>query len=211
MRVDLQPWIAIFHADEFIDPGRAEPRFRPGIELQVAVVADEVRSLAQRSAAAAKETAEKIDAAIISSKNGSQCSAKVGEALSEIAEKVRAADLLVADIARAASEQAQGIEQINGAMAQMDKVTQSNAASAEESASASEELSAQAFTQRELVAELQQLVSGSDATNRSSDPAAPQRDVLQTRPYRSPHNAASAAKSTTHRALTYRGTSSSPS
>ena len=123
-----------------------------------AVVADEVRSLAQRSAAAAKETAEKIDAAIISNRNGSQCSAKVGEALSEIAEKVRAADLLVADIARAASEQAQGIEQINGAMAQMDKVTQGNASSAEESASAAEELDAQAETMKELVGQLRRLV-----------------------------------------------------
>ena len=123
-----------------------------------AVVADEVRSLAQRSAAAAKETAEKIDAAIISSKNGSQCSAKVGEALSEIAEKVRAADLLVADIARAASEQAQGIEQINGAMAQMDKVTQGTASSAEESASAAEELDAQAETMKDLVGQLRRLV-----------------------------------------------------
>jgi methyl-accepting chemotaxis protein len=123
-----------------------------------AVVADEVRSLAQRSAAAAKETAEKIDAAILSSRNGSQCSAKVGEALSEIAEKVRAADLLVADIARAASEQAQGIEQINGAMAQMDKVTQSTASSAEEGASAAEELNAQAETMKDLVGQLRRLV-----------------------------------------------------
>jgi methyl-accepting chemotaxis protein len=123
-----------------------------------AVVADEVRSLAQRSAAAAKETAEKIDAAIISSRNGSECSAKVGESLREIAEKVRAADLLVADIARAASEQAQGIEQINGAMAQMDKVTQGNASSAEESASAAEELDAQAETMKELVGQLRRLV-----------------------------------------------------
>ena len=123
-----------------------------------AVVADEVRSLAQRSAAAAKETAEKIDAAIISSRNGSECSAKVGESLREIAEKVRAADLLVADIARAASEQAQGIEQINGAMAQMDKVTQGNASSAEESASAAEELDAQAETMKDLVGQLRRLV-----------------------------------------------------
>ncbi len=123
-----------------------------------AVVADEVRSLAQRSAAAAKETAEKIDAAILSSRNGSQCSVKVGEALSEIAEKVRAADLLVADIARAASEQAQGIEQINGAMSQMDKVTQSTASSAEESASAAKELDAQAGTMKDLVGQLRRLV-----------------------------------------------------
>ena len=129
-----------------------------------AVVADEVRSLAQRSAAAAKETAEKIDAAIVSSRNGAQASAKVGDALSQIAEKVKATDLLVADIARAASEQSQGIDQINGAMAQMDKVTQSNASSAEESASAAEELDAQAETMKELVAQLRQLVGETEAS-----------------------------------------------
>ena len=176
-----------------------------------AVVADEVRNLAQRSAQAAKETADKIEDSIAKSANGVAISSKVSESLAQIVTKARQVDDLVAEIATASHEQSQGIDQVNTAVTQMDKVTQSNAASAEESASASEELSAQAFTQRELVAELQQLVSGSDATNRSSDPAAPQRDVLQTRPYRSPHNAASAAKSTTHRALTYRGTSSSPS
>jgi methyl-accepting chemotaxis protein len=130
-----------------------------------AVVADEVRSLAQRSAAAAKETAEKIDAAIVSSRNGSLCSAKVGEALSKIAEKVKALDLLVADIARAASEQSQGIDQINGAMAQMDKVTQSTASSAEEGASSAEELEAQAETLKDLVSELRSLVGSSSAEN----------------------------------------------
>ena len=53
-----------------------------------AVVADEVRSLAQRSAAAAKETADKIEAAIVNSRKGSQCTAKVEESLTQIAEKV---------------------------------------------------------------------------------------------------------------------------
>ena len=125
-----------------------------------AVVADEVRSLAQRSAAAAKETADKIEAAIASSRNGSQCSAKVGESLTQIAEKVSSTDALVAEIATAAREQAQGIEQINAAITQMDQVTQSNSASAEESASAAEELDAQAESLKDLVAKLRQLVGG---------------------------------------------------
>ena len=125
-----------------------------------AVVADEVRSLAQRSAAAAKETAEKIEAAIANSRSGSVCSTKVGESLRLIAEKVSSTDALVADIANAASEQAQGIQQVNNAMGQMDKVTQSNAASAEESASAAEELDSQAETMKDLVGELRKLVGG---------------------------------------------------
>jgi methyl-accepting chemotaxis protein len=125
-----------------------------------AVVADEVRSLAQRSAAAAKETADKIEAAIASSRNGSVSCAKVGESLTQIASKVSATDTLVAEIATAAREQAQGIEQINTAITQMDQVTQSNSASAEESASAAEELDAQAASLKDMVGRLRQLVGG---------------------------------------------------
>ena len=129
-----------------------------------AVVADEVRSLAQRSAAAAKETADKIEAAIANSRKGSQCTAKVEESLTQIADKVNSTDSLVSEIATAAREQAQGIEQINVAIAQMDKVSQSNSASAEESASAAEELDAQAETLKDLVAKLRLLVDGKAAT-----------------------------------------------
>ncbi len=127
-----------------------------------AVVADEVRSLAQRSAAAAKETANKIEAAIASSRNGSVSCAKVGESLTQIANKVSCTDALVAEIATAAREQAQGIEQINTAITQMDQVTQSNSASAEESASAAEELDAQAASLKDMVGQLRQLVGGTD-------------------------------------------------
>ena len=125
-----------------------------------AVVADEVRSLAQRSAAAAKETADKIEAAIASSRNGSRSCAKVGESLTQIASTVSSTDALVGEIATAAREQAQGIEQINTAIVQMDQVTQSNSASAEESASAAEELDAQAGSLKDMVSQLRQLVGG---------------------------------------------------
>jgi len=125
-----------------------------------AVVADEVRSLAQRSAAAAKETADKIEAAIASSRKGSLSCSKVGESLAQIAAKVSSTDSLVGEIATAAREQAQGIEQINTAITQMDQVTQSNSASAEESASAAEELDAQAASLKDMVGRLRQLVGG---------------------------------------------------
>jgi methyl-accepting chemotaxis protein len=138
-----------------------------------AVVADEVRSLAQRSAAAAKETAEKIEAAIASSRNGSLSCAKVGESLTQIATKVSATDALVAEIATAAREQAQGIEQINTAITQMDQVTQSNSASAEESASAAEELDAQASSLKDMVGKLRQLVGGAVTVAALSPPPSP--------------------------------------
>jgi len=129
-----------------------------------AVVADEVRSLAQRSAAAAKETADKIEVAITNSRRGSECTAKVESSLTQIADKVTFTDSLVAEIATAAREQAQGIEQINTAIAQLDKISQNNSASAEESASAAEELDAQAETLKDQVAKLRQLVGGKSAT-----------------------------------------------
>jgi methyl-accepting chemotaxis protein len=129
-----------------------------------AVVADEVRSLAQRSAAAAKETADKIDVAITNSRRGSECTAMVEESLTQIAEKVISTDSLVAEIASAAREQAQGIEQINVAIGQLDRVSQSNSASAEESASAAEELDAQAETLKDQVTKLRQLIGGDSAT-----------------------------------------------
>ncbi|MFZ9854694.1 MAG: methyl-accepting chemotaxis protein [Limisphaerales bacterium] len=141
-----------------------------------AVVADEVRSLAQRSAAAARETAEKIEAAIESSRNGSRSSSRVGETLRQIADKVSSTDTLVGDIANSAKEQAQGIQQIQQGIAQVDKVTQSNSASAEESASAAEELHTQAGALREIVDRLQQLIGGADArTVQGNGKTAPQR------------------------------------
>ena len=125
-----------------------------------AVVADEVRNLAQRSAKAAKETAEKIEDAISKSQHGVQVSSQVATSLGEIVEKARGVDELVAEIAAASQEQSQGITEINNALTEMDRVTQSNAATAEESAAASEELNAQASSQKDSVENLAALVSG---------------------------------------------------
>jgi methyl-accepting chemotaxis protein len=144
-----------------------------------AVVADEVRSLAQRSAAAAKETAAKIAMAIENSRTGSTNSAKVADSLQKIAGSVSATDSLVGDIANAAREQSLGIEQINSAMTQMEKVTQSNAASAEETASAAEELSAQARSMQEMVARLRRFVGGKkeDQGHGRIESSAPSRET----------------------------------
>jgi len=128
-----------------------------------AVVADEVRSLAQRSAAAARETAEKIETAIAKSRHGSASCGRVGDSLGEIAEKVTAADNLVAEIATAAREQTHGIKQIGVAMNQMDSITRGNAARAEETASAAAELHSQAHLMQEGVDHLRRLLGGAAA------------------------------------------------
>ena len=125
-----------------------------------AVVADEVRNLAQRCAQAAKETAGKIEGAIVKTGQGVGITTKVAEALNEIVNKVRQVDELVTEVAGATREQTDGIAQINVAVGQMDKVTQSNAATAEESAAAAEELNSQAEVMKRSVAELLQLVGG---------------------------------------------------
>jgi methyl-accepting chemotaxis protein len=129
-----------------------------------AVVADEVRNLAQRSAQAAKETASKIEGAIIKTALGVELSGKVSQALNDIVAKARLVDELAAEVAGASREQTQGITQISTAVGQMDKVTQNNAANAEESAAAAEELNAQAESMKQSVANLLRLVGGNDQT-----------------------------------------------
>ncbi|HEV2693527.1 MAG TPA: methyl-accepting chemotaxis protein [Verrucomicrobiae bacterium] len=125
-----------------------------------AVVADEVRNLAQRCAQAAKETAAKIEGAIVRTGQGVEISDKVVQNLNEIVTKVRQVDELVAEVAGASGEQSQGISQINNATVQMDRVTQKNSATAEESAAAAEELNAQADSMKQSVSELLRLVGG---------------------------------------------------
>ena len=92
----------------------------------------------------------------------------------------------MAEIAAASNEQAQGIEQVNTAVAEMDKVVQQNAANAEENASASEEMNAQAEQMKEYVGELVAMVGGS---RQGSGDA---REVTRTQPKRITRNAITA-------------------
>ncbi|MHC4886506.1 MAG: methyl-accepting chemotaxis protein [Planctomycetota bacterium] len=129
-----------------------------------AVVADEVRNLAQRSAEAARNTAELIEGTVSRVKNGTEIVGDLETSFAAVEESSSKVAGLVAEITAASNEQAQGVDQVNTAVAQMDKVTQQNAANAEESASASEELNAQADQLNSIVNELAAMVSG---TNRA--------------------------------------------
>ena len=131
-----------------------------------AVVAEEVRSLAQRSANAARETADKIERAVSTTTRGVEISERVGRSLEEIAAAVHKANSHLAEIATASREQTQGIGQINSAVAQIDRVTQANAATAEESASAAEELRAQSAALKDGIRRLLSVVD--DAGEESS-------------------------------------------
>ncbi len=125
-----------------------------------AVVADEVRNLAMRAAEAAKNTSNLIEGTVKKIKNGSDIVGRTNEAFVKVAGGSKKVGELVGEIAAASNEQAQGIDQINKAVAEMDKVVQQNAANAEESASASEEMNAQAGEMKGMVDELISLVGG---------------------------------------------------
>ena len=125
-----------------------------------AVVADEVRNLAMRAADAAKNTAALIEGTVKKISDGTALVKITNDAFQEVADSSAKVGELVGEIAAASAEQAQGIEQVNIAVTEMDKVTQQNAATAEESASASEELSAQAQEMKSFVADLASLVYG---------------------------------------------------
>ena len=136
-----------------------------------AVVADEVRNLAMRAAEAARNTAELIEGTVKKVNQGSDLVTRTNEAFSLVADSSAKVGELVAEISAASEEQARGIDQVNIAVSEMDKVTQSNAANAEESASASEEMAAQAGQMQEMVGELVALVGGSSIGGANIDPA----------------------------------------
>jgi len=140
-----------------------------------AVVADEVRNLALRSAEAAKSTADLIEGTVKKIGGGVELVTTASDAFSEVATSAGKVGSLVGEIAAASSEQAQGIEQVNIAVNEMDKITQQTAASAEESASASEVMNAQAEQMKELVTEMISIVSGSNDRHGSISSAVTQR------------------------------------
>jgi methyl-accepting chemotaxis protein/methyl-accepting chemotaxis protein-1 (serine sensor receptor) len=125
-----------------------------------AVVADEVRNLAQRSAQAARDTAALIEESVAKSQEGTTKVSVVAEAIGSITAAVARAKGLVDEVSVASRQQAQGIDQVTQAIAQMEKVTQGTAATAEESAAASEELSAQADTALGIVSSLEAMIGG---------------------------------------------------
>jgi len=105
-----------------------------------AVVAGEVRSLAQRSAAAAKEIKLLIDDSVEKVHHGSELVDRAGSTMLEIVQSVNRVNDIMAEITAASQEQTVGIEQINGAVAQMDQVTQQNAALVEQASAAAASL-----------------------------------------------------------------------
>jgi methyl-accepting chemotaxis protein len=109
-----------------------------------AVVAAEVRSLAQRSAAAAKEIKALISTSVRKVEDGSRLVHDAGKTMEELVTSVNRVTDIMREITAASSEQSSGIEQVNQAVSHMDEVTQQNAALVEEAAATAEAMQSQA-------------------------------------------------------------------
>ena len=117
-----------------------------------AVVASEVRTLAQRSSQAAKDIKDLITSSNGQVAQGVELVNKTGAALDDIVAAIKEVAALVGDIAGASMEQANGVDQVNKALTQMDEVTQRNAALVEENAATAKTLEQQARAMDERVA-----------------------------------------------------------
>lgn len=116
-----------------------------------AVVAGEVRNLAQRAAGAAKEIGNLIQESVNNATEGSDKVNSSGSALKEIIESSVSVNKMVSEITLGMDEQKTGLDQINGAITDLDSMTQQNAALVEEIASSSEEMRGQAMELNEMV------------------------------------------------------------
>ena len=123
-----------------------------------AVVAEEVRNLAQRSAEAARTTAQLIADSQASAHAGAAVAAETGASLAQVMEGIGQVDEMVAQVATASAAQDRGASQIAAGITEMSGATQSAAASSEQTAAGAEELSAQAESLRALVRDLELMV-----------------------------------------------------
>ena len=133
-----------------------------------AVVADEVRSLAQRSTAAARDTAALIEASLSRATAGKQKVDEVVASMQQIVHSSTRIKTMSDEVLVGSGEQSQGLEQIGRAIVLMQQVTQNTAASAEENAAVAQELNAESETLREVLGRLSGIVGGTAGTLNAS-------------------------------------------
>jgi methyl-accepting chemotaxis protein len=125
-----------------------------------AVVAEEVRNLSMRAAEAAQNTSSLIEDTVKKIGDGSKLVTATSEDFAKVSESVRQVGGLVSEITSASNEQAQGIDQVNISVSEMDKVVQQNAANAEEIASIAKEMESQAADMKGVVNDMIMLIRG---------------------------------------------------
>ena len=109
-----------------------------------AVVAGEVRTLAQRSAQAAKEIKQLIEASVERVDRGNQLAQHAGQTIEQAVQAIGRVTAIFGEIAAATGEQSQNVVQVGEAVRQMDQATQQNAALVEQMAAAASGLQQQA-------------------------------------------------------------------
>jgi len=149
-----------------------------------AVVATEVRTLAQRSAAAAKEIKQLIGDSVSKVEDGNKLVDQAGKTMEEVVGAVKRVTDIMAEISAASQEQSSGIEQVNQAITQMDEVTQQNAALVEEAAAAAESMQEQAQSLRQAVSvfKLEPAAGGAQAAEDANHAAPAQRHTADVMP-----------------------------
>lgn len=133
-----------------------------------AVVADEVRNLAMRAADAAKNTEKLIEETLMKVKDGSTLVTNTNDAFGQVSQSTEKVGNLVFEISEASKEQSSGIDQVNIAIADVDKVIQHTVVNADSSAASAEEMRSQAELLRGYVEELMVLMTGSSQSMETS-------------------------------------------
>jgi len=152
-----------------------------------AVVAAEVRGLAQRSAAAAREIKDLIDASVDKVQAGAGQADDAGRTMVDVVDSVEKVSALIAEIAQASQEQSAGIGQVNTAIGQMQRAVERNAAMVEQATQATESMNVQAkglldLASRFRLAEGAHGVAAADDASRAGARAALAAEPIRTRP-----------------------------